>query len=76
MKIFLQHKSTMLYLASGDKWTKTSAEAVDFSNYDKAIDFAIKNQLSDLQVVLKFADQPYNICLPFQKSLPPASLQI
>jgi hypothetical protein len=66
----------MLYLAGGGHWTRTSAEAVDFSNYEKAIDFAIKNQLSDLQVVLKFPDQPYNICLPFQKVPPPTSLQI
>ena len=76
MKIFLQHKRTMLYLTGGGNWSKTTTEAVDFANYELAIDFAMKKQLSGLQVVLKFPDQPYNICLPFQKVLPPTSLQI
>lgn len=48
------------------QWTKSSNEAVDFPNYDRAIDFAVQHALADVQVVLKFADNPYNICLPFQ----------
>jgi len=74
MKIFLQNKKTRLYLMSAGKWTQFSTEALDFPNYDKAIEFALAHRLSKVHVVLKFADHPYNICLPFQKQLPQPSL--
>lgn len=70
MKIFLQHRRTSLYFANMGHWTKCSTDALEFPNYDKAIEFAIQHKLSKVHVVLKFADHPYNICLPFQKKLP------
>ncbi len=70
MKIFLQHKLTSLYFASNGQWSKKSDDALDFPNYDKAIEFAIEHKLPNVQVVLKFADHPYNIRLPFRKKLP------
>ncbi|MDB6111055.1 MAG: hypothetical protein JWR69_2805 [Pedosphaera sp.] len=65
MKIFLQDQRTQLYWMGLGQWTKTSGEAVDFINSDKAIEFALRHGLSGTQVVLKFPDQPYHICLPF-----------
>jgi hypothetical protein len=70
MKIFLQDQRTQLYWMGLGQWTKTSAEAVDFMNSDKAIEFALRNDLSSTQVVLKFPDHPYHICLPFGNRMP------
>jgi len=69
MKIFLQHQRTSLYFVSIDQWTKTSADALEFANYDKAIEYAVKHKLPEVHVVLKFTDHPYHILLPFQKQL-------
>ncbi|MDB6121184.1 MAG: hypothetical protein JWQ71_177 [Pedosphaera sp.] len=76
MKIFLQHKQTSFYFTKAAKWTRLSEDAIDFSNYDQAVDFASEHGLTDVQVVLKFKDQPYHICLPFQKDTPRSSIQI
>jgi hypothetical protein len=76
MKIFLQHKETSFYLTRNAEWTGLSREAIDFFNYDLAVDFAAKHGLTEVQVVLKFPDQPYHICLPFQRNAPPSSIQI
>jgi hypothetical protein len=70
MKIFLQDKRTQLYLMGLGQWTKTSAEAIDFTNSDQAIEFALRHGLSGTQVVLKFPDHPYQICLPFGRQMP------
>jgi hypothetical protein len=69
MKIFLQDKRTGLYVAGGNEWSETSTEALDFPNYYRAVAFAIEHGLSRVQVVLKFQDHPYRICLPFRKQL-------
>lgn len=75
MKIFLQHKHTSLYFLSNGQWSKNSTDALDFANYDKAVEFATEHKLPNVHVVLKFVDHPYNIRLPFRKKLPqPASL--
>lgn len=74
MKIFLQDQRTQLYLMSLGNWTKISEEALDFPNSDKAIEFALRHELSGIHVVLKFPDHPYHICLPFGKrSFQPSS---
>jgi hypothetical protein len=69
MKIFLQDKRTGFYVAGGNEWSESSSEAFDFPNYDKAVAFAVEYGLPRVQVVLKFQDQPYRICLPFRRQL-------
>ncbi|MDB6066587.1 MAG: hypothetical protein JWR26_2795 [Pedosphaera sp.] len=70
MKIILQHKHTHMYFVDDSGWTKAPSEARDFIGYDQAIAFAKEHRLSDVQIVLKFADHPYDIRLPFLKRLP------
>jgi hypothetical protein len=67
MKIFLQDKRTQQYFMSGGKWAQSSNEALDFPNSDKAIEYALRHELSEVHVVLKFPDHPYHICLPLQQ---------
>jgi len=64
MRILLQHKETGLYFKDIDSWVRTGAEAMDFVSSTAAIDFCVSNKISDVQLVLKFDEQKYDIVLP------------
>jgi len=54
MRILLQKKETGLYVKDVSSWTRASIEAMDFVSSTAAIDFCTVNNLSEVQVVLKF----------------------
>jgi hypothetical protein len=64
MRILLQQKNTGLYFKDLDSWTRASLEAMDFVSSTAAIDFCAVNKLAEVQVVLKFDEQKYDIVLP------------
>jgi len=64
MRILLQQKDTGLYFKDVDSWTRASLEAMDFVSSTAAIDFCTVNKLDEVQVVLKFDEQKYDIVLP------------
>jgi hypothetical protein len=64
MRIVVQQKTTGLYFQDIDSWSRTSAEAMDFVCSSAAIDFCVANKLKDMQIVLKFEEQAYDIVLP------------
>ena len=64
MRIVLQQKESGLYFKDVAAWVRTSAEAMDFVSSTAAIDFCVLNKLTDVQVVLKFDEQKYDIVLP------------
>jgi hypothetical protein len=64
MRILLQQKNTGLYFKRLGEWTVNAAEATDFLGSTKALAFCTANKLSDVQLVLKFDDQHYDIVLP------------
>jgi type II secretory pathway component PulL len=64
MRILLQHKETGLYFKDIDSWVRTGGEAMDFLSSTAAIDFCVANKLSEVQLVLKFDEQRYDIVLP------------
>jgi hypothetical protein len=64
MRVLLQQKGTGLYYKDKDLWTHLPADAVDFLCSTKAIDFCVANRLSNVQLVLKFDQQSYDIVLP------------
>lgn len=68
MRILLQQKDSGLYFKDIDSWTRTSIEAMDFTSSTAAIDFCAVNRISNVQLVLKFDEQKYDIVLPV---LPP-----
>jgi hypothetical protein len=68
MRILLQQKQTGLYFKDVGDWTRVSKEAMDFLSSTAAIDFCAVNKISDVQLVLKFDEQKYDIVLPV---LPP-----
>jgi hypothetical protein len=64
MRILLQQKETGLYFKDIDAWSREPAEAMDFLSSTSAIDFCVLNKISDVQLVLKFEEQQYDIVLP------------
>jgi hypothetical protein len=64
MRILLQKIATGLYFKDVGSWTRASLEAMDFVSSTAAIDFCAVNSLADVQVVLKFDEQKYDIVLP------------
>jgi len=69
MRVLLQQKATGLYFQDIDGWTRKASEAMDFLSSTAAIDFCVLNKLIDVQIVLKFDHQNYDIVLPV--SAPP-----
>jgi len=64
MRILLQQKETGLYFKDIGAWTRDAIEAMDFLSSTSAIDFCVLNKISDVQLVLKFEEQRYDIVLP------------
>lgn len=70
MRILLQQKETGFYFRDVGSWVRDTSEAMDFVSSSAAIDFCVTNKLADMQLVLKFADQNYDIVLPVQPGAP------
>ncbi len=64
MRIVLQQKATGLYFQDINAWARQSTEAMDFVSSSAAIDFCVANKISDVQLVLKFEEQRYDIVMP------------
>jgi hypothetical protein len=67
MRILVQQTATGLYFKDVGSWTKVNSEAMDFMSSTAAIDFCVTNKLEEVQLVLKFEEQPYDIVLPVGK---------
>jgi hypothetical protein len=66
MRILLQQKETGLYFRDIGSWDPDPLEAMDFLSSTVAIDFCVANKISNVQLVLKFEEQRYDIVLPVQ----------
>jgi len=69
MRIVLQQKGTGLYFKDISSWVRASADAMDFVSSTAAIDFCVTNKLNDVQLVLKFDEQKYEIVVPVQPTV-------
>ena len=65
MKVLIQNCVTKRYLCTGrkDHWCDDTAKAKDFGNGVVAIDYVIKQNLSECQVVLSFGNPELDIVL-------------
>ena len=71
MRILLQNKKTSLFVGEAGAWTIHPGEAYSFINSDKAIEFALEQQLADVQMVLWFEELKYSLTVPFQREQQP-----
>lgn len=67
MRIVLQQKQTGLYFKDIDSWVRGASEAMDFVSSTAAINFCVTNKVNDVDLVLKFAEQKYDIVMPMQR---------
>jgi hypothetical protein len=66
MKVLVQKRETPLYLGPAESWTADSSRAIDFQTSLRAIEFLAASRMSEGQIILKFADDRYDIRLDFQ----------
>jgi len=64
MRILLQHARTRLYLRGLGDWTATTHDAFDFQHSQRAVDFAVRNGLSGVQIAVKFIDSQFDEVFP------------
>ena len=73
MRILLQQKPTGLYLTGVDSWSESATEAMDFLSSTAALEFCATNQLTEMQLVLRFEEQKHDIVLPVTLPTQPRS---
>jgi len=64
MKVLLQNLKTKLFFKEIGIWTADIEKARDFPNSLNAINFCNANGLKDVQVLLKFKQERYDVALP------------
>ena len=64
MIIVLQNCKSLAYLNANAEWTDDLRTALTFGSSNEAIRFALQNNVSSAQVVLKFRDKNYDFALP------------
>ena len=72
MKILLQNLRTKLYFNLLGVWTENPSLAYDFRHSSRAVDYARLNGLTDVQLVVTFADPAWAKVAPVP--LPVATL--
>jgi hypothetical protein len=63
MKVLIQNVLTDRYLGEKGRWVRSDSEARNFGTSLQAIDFCFNNQLFEVEILLIFQDQRYNIRL-------------
>ena len=67
MRTIIQHRDTQQFLAHPDgpgSWTQRADGAVAFASSVAALQFCLKNHLENVQIVLKFQRDEFDIRLP------------
>lgn len=64
MQMLLQDAETFRFLRADDVWTPNADDAWDFHQVVRAVDYALGHRLGDVRVVIKFADERYDLRLP------------
>ena len=64
MKILLQNVRTKLYFSLLGVWTAKPGLAYDFRHSDRALDFARANELTEVQLVVRFEDSQWDNIVP------------
>lgn len=66
MKVLLQHTESGLYLDGARVTTGDRAQAMDFLSSTQAIEFCAAHKIADMQIVLRFDEQQFDIVLPMK----------
>ncbi len=64
MKALLQQVETGFYFQNPERWTPDHAEAYDFKSSVTARSYCLRHKIAEVQIVLKFDVDKYDIVLP------------
>ena len=64
MRILLQSPKTKLFVCHKEKWTPSAHLAHDFQHSQRALDFVRRQNLKDVQLVVKFEDPQWDEIVP------------
>ena len=68
MNIILQNRKTNLFVAH-DQWNPQQTQAKHFSSGLAAYDYCIEEQLHDMDIILAFASDSYNVRVAVRERL-------
>src|SRR5258705_11820501 len=64
MKVLVQNPLTLSYFQNDDKWTHDPDSALDFKESGNAARYCSDHGLLDMEIVLKFPQDRYDVHLP------------
>lgn len=70
MKVLIQNPLTLSYFANDTKWTSDPDEAADFRDSRNAVRYCAQHGMLDLEIVLKFPDDRYDVHMPAWAAAP------
>jgi hypothetical protein len=75
VRVFVQNSSTREFLHSLRGWTRNEREALDFQKTAPAVEFCVRERLSNAQLILKFGEDPeFDIILPVRIARVPSTI--
>jgi hypothetical protein len=63
MRVLVQNTKTKLYVGRPGPWTVDPDKAFDFEHTLRALDFMQRSKAEDMQIVMKFDDDQFDIRL-------------
>lgn len=66
-KVFLRHKQTLEYYSGSTEWVSDGARAHDFDTVANALAWARSQNLSDVEVVLRYETPACELVLPIRR---------
>ena len=71
MKVLIQNPLTLSYLEGTDrKWTADPETAWNFKESRNAVRYCAEHDMLDFEIVLKFADERYDVHMPAWAAAP------
>ena len=64
VQVLIQDRESLLFHMSPNGWTTDAGAAEDFRTVVKAIDFAVRNRMRGLYVVMRFENPEFDLQLP------------
>jgi hypothetical protein len=76
MKVLVQNPLTLSYFQNDDKWTHDPDTALDFKESRSAARYCSDHGLLDMEIVLKFPQDRYDVHLPAWTAVPRGSAHL
>ena len=70
MKVLIQNPLTLSYYENDHKWTANPEGAMDFKNTRNAASYCSEHDLLDMEIVLKFPQDRYDVHVPAWTAAP------